>query len=46
MKGLKNWVKLLVLFCLKEKIVGKLVVIIIICLIKLNWVGVSFGGKD
>jgi len=45
-KILKKRQKLLVLFCLKDKINDKLVVIMVFCLIRLNWVGVSFGGKS
>ena len=45
-KGLKIPVKILVGVCLKDKIGDKLVLIIVFCLIRLNWVGVSFGGKD
>ena len=46
LKVLKKRPKVLVFVCLKEKIGGSLVVIIVVYLIRLSWVGVSFGGKS
>ncbi len=44
-KGLKDWEKIASNVCLKQIIGDKLVVIIMFCLIRLSWIGVSFGGK-